>query len=240
MAAQDLSGLSVAILALGGFEQAELTEPRKALQQAGAEVRIVSARPGQIQGFNHDKPADKVDVDLTLQQATRARHHRRPTLRRCEARFAIGMDGGRSLDPSTPDKQIAMQRKHALAAVIAAVGTLAALPSFAQPNEADRRGPEHREMREPARREGPVEPQRGRGQWEREVREPAHFGARGPEWHQGGHIPREYRDRAYVVTDWRAHRLAAPPRGHEWVQVGPDYVLVAVRTGVIARIVVIG
>lgn len=69
MATQDLSGLSVAILALDGFEQAELTEPRKALQQAGAQVRIVSAKPGQIQGFTHDKPADKVDVDLTLQQA---------------------------------------------------------------------------------------------------------------------------------------------------------------------------
>lgn len=70
---QDLDGLSVAILALDGFEQAELTEPRKALRQAGADVRIVSAKPGQIQGFNHDKPADKVDVDLTLDQADPAR-----------------------------------------------------------------------------------------------------------------------------------------------------------------------
>lgn len=69
MATQDLRDLSVAILALDGFEQAELVEPRKALQQAGAQTRIVSAKPGQIQGFNHDKPADKVDVDLTLEQA---------------------------------------------------------------------------------------------------------------------------------------------------------------------------
>ncbi|HEY1230813.1 MAG TPA: type 1 glutamine amidotransferase domain-containing protein [Ramlibacter sp.] len=69
MATQDLGGLSVAILALDGFEQAELVEPRKALQQAGAQTRIVSAKPGQIQGFNHDKPADKFDVDLTLDQA---------------------------------------------------------------------------------------------------------------------------------------------------------------------------
>ena len=64
-----LSGLKVAILALDGFEQAELTEPRKALQQAGADTRIVSAKPGQIQGFNHDKPADRFDVDMTLDQA---------------------------------------------------------------------------------------------------------------------------------------------------------------------------
>src|SRR6476660_6093947 len=65
----DLSGLKVALLALDGFEQVELTEPRKALQQAGADTRIVSAKPGQIQGFNHDKPADKFDVDMTLDQA---------------------------------------------------------------------------------------------------------------------------------------------------------------------------
>ncbi|HZY19169.1 MAG TPA: type 1 glutamine amidotransferase domain-containing protein [Ramlibacter sp.] len=65
----DLQGLRVAILALDGFEQAELTEPRKALQQAGADTRVISQKPGQIQGFNHDKPADKVPVDLTLEQA---------------------------------------------------------------------------------------------------------------------------------------------------------------------------
>ncbi|MGZ5272282.1 MAG: type 1 glutamine amidotransferase domain-containing protein [Ramlibacter sp.] len=66
---QDLRGLKVAILALDGFEQAELTEPRKALQQAGADTRIISAKAGQIQGFNHDKPADKFPVDATLDQA---------------------------------------------------------------------------------------------------------------------------------------------------------------------------
>lgn len=69
----DLGGLKVAILALDGFEQAELTEPRKALQAAGAKASVVSASMGQIQGFNHDKPADKVAVDLTLDQADPAR-----------------------------------------------------------------------------------------------------------------------------------------------------------------------
>ncbi len=67
--AQDLHGLKVAILACTGFEQAELAEPRKALQQAGAEPKIVSASRGQIQGMNHDKPADKFDVDLTFDEA---------------------------------------------------------------------------------------------------------------------------------------------------------------------------
>ena len=66
---QDLHGLKVAILACEGFEQVEMTEPRKALQQAGAETNLVSAKKGQIQGFNHDKPADRFDVDLTFDEA---------------------------------------------------------------------------------------------------------------------------------------------------------------------------
>lgn len=67
--AQDLHGLKVAILACTGFEQAELAEPRKALQKAGANTKIVSASRGQIQGMNHDKPADEFDVDLTFDEA---------------------------------------------------------------------------------------------------------------------------------------------------------------------------
>jgi Ni/Co efflux regulator RcnB len=59
---------------------------------------------------------------------------------------------------------------------------------------------------------------------------------RGPEWHRGGHIPRTYRDRQYVVTHWQEHHLRRPPRGYEWVQVGGDYVLVAIATGLIADI----
>ena len=61
------------------------------------------------------------------------------------------------------------------------------------------------------------------------------FRGAGPnhEWHRGGRIPAEYRDRQYVVDDWRGHHLSAPPRGYHWVQAGSDYVLVAVATGVI-------
>lgn len=62
------------------------------------------------------------------------------------------------------------------------------------------------------------------------------YGARGPEWRRGGHVPNEYRNRQYVVNDWRGHHLNAPPRGHQWVQVGGDYVLVAIATGVIAQL----
>ena len=65
----DLGGCKVAILALDGFEQVELTEPRRALQDAGATTQIISAKPGEIQGFNHDKPADKFKVDAMLDRA---------------------------------------------------------------------------------------------------------------------------------------------------------------------------
>lgn len=55
------------------------------------------------------------------------------------------------------------------------------------------------------------------------------------EWHRGDRVPPEYRNRQYVVDDWRGHHLHVPPRGYRWVQVGGDYVLVAVATGIIAE-----
>ena len=64
------------------------------------------------------------------------------------------------------------------------------------------------------------------------------YGARGPQFHRGGHIPQEYRSRQYYVNDWRGHHLSAPPRGHQWVQVGSDYVLIAVATGLIANLLI--
>ncbi|MGC3987642.1 MAG: RcnB family protein [Pseudorhodoferax sp.] len=56
-------------------------------------------------------------------------------------------------------------------------------------------------------------------------------------WHRGDRLPGDFRGRQYVVDDWRGHHLSAPPRGHRWVQVGADYVLVAIATGVIAQII---
>jgi len=55
-------------------------------------------------------------------------------------------------------------------------------------------------------------------------------------FHTGERPPVEYRDRSYVVDDWRGHRLSAPPRGYHWVQTGADYVLVAIATGVILQL----
>ncbi|QBD78339.1 type 1 glutamine amidotransferase [Ktedonosporobacter rubrisoli] len=64
-----LQGMRVAILVTDDFEQAELAEPKKALEQAGATTSIVSPKAGQVQGMNHDVKADTFKVDLTLDQA---------------------------------------------------------------------------------------------------------------------------------------------------------------------------
>ena len=64
-----LDGKKVAILVADGFEQVEMTNPREALDAAGAETKIVSLKSGQIQGMNHMERGDKFDVDLTLDDA---------------------------------------------------------------------------------------------------------------------------------------------------------------------------
>ena len=55
-------------------------------------------------------------------------------------------------------------------------------------------------------------------------------------FYRGDRLPPEYHRRAYVVDNWRAHRLSAPPRGYHWVQAGGDYVLVAIATGIIVQL----
>lgn len=68
-------------------------------------------------------------------------------------------------------------------------------------------------------------------------RAPAYYySARGPEFRRGHHMPSALRSPQYVVVNYQRHHLKAPPRGHQWVQVGADYVLVAVATGLIAHI----
>ena len=76
-----------------------------------------------------------------------------------------------------------------------------------------------------------------RGDWrEHGEQQRYYYGARGPEWRRGGYLPHEYRNHQYVVDDWRGHRLSRPPRGYQWVQVGNDYVLAAIATGLIANL----
>jgi Ni/Co efflux regulator RcnB len=75
---------------------------------------------------------------------------------------------------------------------------------------------------------------------QRDQQRDAHSGDRGagPDhaFRRGGRLPDQYRNNQYVVDDWRGHHLSAPPRGYHWVQTGPDYVLAAIATGVIADI----
>lgn len=64
-----LDNLRVAVIATDGVEQAELTEPVKALREAGAKTDLLSTKPGQIQAFHRDTKADTFPVDNTLDQA---------------------------------------------------------------------------------------------------------------------------------------------------------------------------
>lgn len=67
--AKDLNNMKVAILVADGFEQQEMTEPRKALDDAGATTQIVSPNEGEVQGWKHFDHADKFPVDVPLNQA---------------------------------------------------------------------------------------------------------------------------------------------------------------------------
>ena len=64
-----LEGKKVAILVADGFEQVELTEPKKALEAAGATIEIVSPADGRVQGWNHNEKADLFSVDMPLKRA---------------------------------------------------------------------------------------------------------------------------------------------------------------------------
>jgi protease I len=66
----NLSGLKVAIIVDDNFEQAEMTSPRQTLEQAGAQVTLISPEKGPLTGRQHDvEPGDKFNVDLSLDQA---------------------------------------------------------------------------------------------------------------------------------------------------------------------------
>jgi protease I len=69
MASETLNGLKVAILVTDGFEQVEMTEPRKALDEAGAETRLVSPKDGQVKAWNFTEWGDTFPVDIPLGSA---------------------------------------------------------------------------------------------------------------------------------------------------------------------------
>jgi protease I len=65
----DLKGIRVAILATDGVEQDELTEPRKFLQQLGAETELLSPKNGKIQAMQHHEKGETIEVDRPLNGA---------------------------------------------------------------------------------------------------------------------------------------------------------------------------
>jgi protease I len=64
-----LKGKKVAILVADGFEQVEMTDPRKALQEAGADTQIVSPAEGKVKGWQHTDWGDEFAVDVPLATA---------------------------------------------------------------------------------------------------------------------------------------------------------------------------
>jgi protease I len=69
MASGTLRGKRIAILVTNGFEQVELTEPRKALDQAGATTQVVSPEEGKVKGWNMKEWGNEIPVDVPLEQA---------------------------------------------------------------------------------------------------------------------------------------------------------------------------
>ncbi|NUR57015.1 MAG: type 1 glutamine amidotransferase [Acidobacteria bacterium] len=67
--ANELRNKRVAALVDNGFEQVELTEPKKALETAGATVDIVSPQPDKVKGWQHTKWGDEFGVDRKLDAA---------------------------------------------------------------------------------------------------------------------------------------------------------------------------
>ena len=68
--ATELKGKKIAFLAAEGVEQVELTEPWKAVEEAGGSPELVSLEDGEIQGFNHYDKADTFTVDRKVQDVS--------------------------------------------------------------------------------------------------------------------------------------------------------------------------
>ena len=123
-----------------------------------------------------------------------------------------------------------MKKTKVVASMLLAAFAMTSVAGFAQGHD-DRRGPppgryDHDHGHGPAHGRGPDRgPDRG----------PEGYRPPPGGWHKGERIPMEYRDRQYVVDNWREHRLSAPPRGYQWVGVGGDYFLIGVATGVVLQ-----
>lgn len=66
----DLGSRKVAIIAADMVERVELTEPRRALDEAGAETELISIKPGEVRSFDHFDPSESFPVDHTIDQVS--------------------------------------------------------------------------------------------------------------------------------------------------------------------------
>jgi protease I len=66
----NLTNKKVAILVADGFEQIEMTDPRRALEHAGAMVTLISPNPSTVKGWQHTDRGDRFDIDMTLKHAS--------------------------------------------------------------------------------------------------------------------------------------------------------------------------
>jgi Ni/Co efflux regulator RcnB len=128
--------------------------------------------------------------------------------------------------------------KNTLVSVAVILSMAAGAPAFAQRDgnrqdnrQDNRRGDRGRVEQRPMARD-----YQGRDYQERNDRMDERGAGPQHAFHRGGRLPPEYRNRQYVVDDWRGHHLSAPPRGYHWVQTGGDYVLAAIATGVILQL----
>ncbi|SDC11323.1 RcnB family protein [Acinetobacter boissieri] len=118
------------------------------------------------------------------------------------------------------------------------------ISAFAGPNDQPR-GPEDysdRQHGQPRHNQGPQPQfqQRDHGP-NRPHSQGPYYAQQGPrgdnqQWRKGQYVPKQYRSSHYYVNDWRHQQLPSPPRGHRWLNVNGDYILVAVATGVISSI----
>lgn len=67
---EKLKGLKIAVLATSGFEESELFEPKKALEDNGAEVHIVAPEDGKIKAWNHGNWSREIAVDVVVDKAS--------------------------------------------------------------------------------------------------------------------------------------------------------------------------
>lgn len=70
-----LNGFNVAILLCDGFEEVEMTKPRKALEEIGANVDLITLKANRVKAWNHDHWSKEYKIDVSLEEANPKKYH---------------------------------------------------------------------------------------------------------------------------------------------------------------------